>query len=1053
MKALRKILALATALMMICGCVTAHAADVTTPQKISSDTVLDVDGSIIITDVTDEFALGIDGNSSGEIKAVATVAQDIAAQETGAGGSYTGAVNIETGYESTAGVDAGGDIIAASASDGVQAIGMEISAGEGSVVYVAAGNGDLAAVAKGDDTAAIGMEIRTVHAASADVIIGTETTDGIIAETAGDNSLAAGARLYPQMESFINLEVGDGGIYAAAADGEASGLEAEAEGEGVASVTVGKGGISAHTEGDSRNAQAVYASASETGKVSIDSQQGDISAVAGGNSSALAIGATASDESGVAVMAKNVIAEAPKGSETYGVCAGTYGDDPLVFLDIAGDVSVIGSETASMSTAADIENEGGTVMMYVDGDINAKEARGVSIVNHTDASGADNSLTQVEVGGDVVSQKSGYNVGVHMGTGSGDNRIEADYNGSIITTGEAGTGVSMSGDGGSIEATVGKDISVDMKDGAIGISTEYYGEMDESLTVLGGIDVKSANADAAGIQTMGGGTGTETFSVCGDVSVNAPNGAAYGVLIDTVSPGSEMDITIEGDLSVKGVDDVGHCSSGAKFYNGGTKISLDVGGGISAVNGDGVEIMNQGEGAASTVSVTGYIEVEGAQPNAGVRISNTAEGAEAQVNAGGIYVCSAFHATGIEIDAGKGNAEVQTENEVVAVSQTGDAEAMDLYAGEGANVSVCAGSIVTAMTADEAGEAVGIKVNPSIGAGKISVTALGGVSAESTGNGSATAIKVEHILPEDALTDESAVDIYVRGDVESTGNGIYVQTEEEGEGSVNVAVEGDVEADDIGIFLMGNQTMDVLVDGTVHGGESSVLVEGTVSDMTLTVWEIKPDDEGHYVERIDWLPDDPGPTTWEDEELCQEIQYIIRVQPNEHANLTAEGTEAYEGYQVAHEGDKVILKIDVQPGYRLVGAFGDTDQEIELLQDDDGNFYLAVPRGGGVLLGVKLQRIVPPKQKITVTFDPNGGVLRNSTDPFEVTAEKDGTLILPEAPEKEGSVFLGWYGTPYSAQDPRWSAPEAGSDELKAAGTEVTVTDPVFYTAIWQVNE
>ena len=59
MKILRKTLAMVTALMMICGCVTAHAADVTTPQKISSDTVLDVDGGIIITDVTDEFARSI----------------------------------------------------------------------------------------------------------------------------------------------------------------------------------------------------------------------------------------------------------------------------------------------------------------------------------------------------------------------------------------------------------------------------------------------------------------------------------------------------------------------------------------------------------------------------------------------------------------------------------------------------------------------------------------------------------------------------------------------------------------------------------------------------------------------------------------------------------------------------------------------------------------------------------------------------------------------------------------------------------------------------------
>ena len=49
MKTARRILAIGTALMMIFGCLTAYAADETTPQKISTDTVLEVDGNILIT--------------------------------------------------------------------------------------------------------------------------------------------------------------------------------------------------------------------------------------------------------------------------------------------------------------------------------------------------------------------------------------------------------------------------------------------------------------------------------------------------------------------------------------------------------------------------------------------------------------------------------------------------------------------------------------------------------------------------------------------------------------------------------------------------------------------------------------------------------------------------------------------------------------------------------------------------------------------------------------------------------------------------------------------
>ena len=44
-------------------------------------------------------------------------------------------------------------------------------------------------------------------------------------------------------------------------------------------------------------------------------------------------------------------------------------------------------------------------------------------------------------------------------------------------------------------------------------------------------------------------------------------------------------------------------------------------------------------------------------------------------------------------------------------------------------------------------------------------------------------------------------------------------------------------------------------------------------------------------------------------------------------------------------------------GCRDTDAFWDEDQKATLLRDAGGNWYLAVPRGGGVLLAVKLKKI------------------------------------------------------------------------------------------------
>jgi hypothetical protein len=91
--------------------------------------------------------------------------------------------------------------------------------------------------------------------------------------------------------------------------------------------------------------------------------------------------------------------------------------------------------------------------------------------------------------------------------------------------------------------------------------------------------------------------------------------------------------------------------------------------------------------------------------------------------------------------------------------------------------------------------------------------------------------------------------------------------------------------------------------------------------------------------------------------------------------------------------------------------------------------------------------------KITVTIDPNGGMLLGSTDSIVRNVNRGTEILLPEAPVKDGEIFLGWYVTAYPVMDSRWTAPEEGSSELLKAGSNVIVTEDCFITAVWKKEE
>ena len=193
-----------------------------------------------------------------------------------------------------------------------------------------------------------------------------------------------------------------------------------------------------------------------------------------------------------------------------------------------------------------------------------------------------------------------------------------------------------------------------------------------------------------------------------------------------------------------------------------------------------------------------------------------------------------------------------------------------------------------------------------------------------------------------------------------------------------------------------------------------VLSEETIAEnLTLTVWEVKPNDAGNIVERAQLVEDEEGGESIQytaDKDTEKLIQYIIKIEDNSKDYITATGTNDFtasngEKYQVANEGDKILVKLNIPEGKELVGAYWNVDQteEGKLLVDSEGNYYLEVPRGGGVELSLVMKDLPDPetKTKNQTVVQTKKAALKDAKD-TEATGkikddlEKNGMNALPK---------------------------------------------------------
>ena len=219
--------------------------------------------------------------------------------------------------------------------------------------------------------------------------------------------------------------------------------------------------------------------------------------------------------------------------------------------------------------------------------------------------------------------------------------------------------------------------------------------------------------------------------------------------------------------------------------------------------------------------------------------------------------------------------------------------------------------------------------------------------------------------------------ILVHGNVISDGAGVALDTLGENT-NVDILVEEEIKAKKIGVFVRESEYAEPHANGQTK----------------LTVWKIQKNKDGNVAETISGAAED----------FEKEINYIIKVdQPSAGGTINIVGDNGAalrteHGFAVAHEGDKLIVKPNLDANTVIAAAYNGTQA---LAKDSDGNYFLTVPKGGGVDLHFEIKNIrkqdepkVSPVKKADSEIGLEKGVSVNGQklkiilqDPYKVLPE------------------------------------------------------------------
>ena len=542
--------------------------------------------------------------------------------------------------------------------------------------------------------------------------------------------------------------------------------------------------------------------------------------------------------------------------------------------------------------------------------------------------------TTLVVNGDVTVTNTDYEWASGIDTNTGNNKVENDHTVSITVNGDISvhsggyaSGARSNAENGTTTVEINGDVNVVGEKYTDGVSVEANNGT-ATMTVNGDVNAAGHEEGTTGVRTYAREDGAATLTVNGDLTAAAGN-ESFGNAIDVDARGenAKASANLNGDISVTAHDDTA------------------------------VTIYAEKHGTA-TASINGDINAD-AEKNATAIHATASDGSIVSVKMEGDITATAEteNATGISAGAG--------EDSTIEIDLKGDVTAEGGEWTSGINTVNLGGEITLKVEGDIATNGNGIVLND-----------VKDMVPDPIDKKDYPAFNRDEFIAEEQ-GENGAQDLYCHREGDKVifyyatpeGEVTYAYSghpEDHAPGTTKVTVDGDVTVKNKGVVIElenDKSTIDLIVDGTITGETSSVVVStDTVADnMVLTVWEVKPNENGNLVERVvDWTEDSNG--EWHevrenDREIEKKIQYIIRLEQPDIGSIYTSGTKTYEGYEVANEGDTVTLKVNIPAGYRLIDAFNGTDVKVKLLKDANGEYYLVVPRGGAVTLSVTLGKI------------------------------------------------------------------------------------------------
>ena len=382
-------------------------------------------------------------------------------------------------------------------------------------------------------------------------------------------------------------------------------------------------------------------------------------------------------------------------------------------------------------------------------------------------------------------------------------------------------------------------------------------------------------------------------------------------------------------------------------------------------------VVNVSDGGSKTVS-TGTVNVEGEEGKNATAVDVTAHSnSQAAVTIDGDVNLTG---TGEESDDEyaitdivaitedaytNASASVEVSGDVTVTTSGDTAFAggiQEMSWGSGTDMSVTVEGDLTAVSEDSRARGMTVSICDSDTTGVVEVG--GDVTAE----GKLWTIGIQA----DTLNGGEA-NVVVEGNVnavssEDEGIGILTQNPD---GVIHVQVQGDVYGSTTGLVLgnYGEAVTDVLIEGTLSGGSEPIHLAGIADlaeDMTVTAWKIVPNQDqcivGYNADEEFMTPEQIEECKNAAAALESNILYIIKLsQPGEGGTVSLTGTTASHGFDTAKEGETVTLQAALLNGYKVAGAYnGGTALT---MQDAAGNYYIVVPKGGGVDLSVVLEKI------------------------------------------------------------------------------------------------